>query len=106
MQVHDPDLSLTPNSQIQYVRIETIGRKSGKPHQALLRFVTIGQKIIAFPLNTGRQDWLSNLKANPKVKIYTERGIFSGIARLCRITDVNDPVLVIFTRKYGRQVVS
>ena len=106
MQVHDPDLSLTLNSQIQYVRIETIGRKSGKAHQALLRFVTIGEKIIVFPLNAGRQDWLSNLKANPKVKMYTEGGIFAGIARLRRIANANDPVVVIFTRKYGKRVVS
>src|SRR5712692_5511731 len=105
MQVHDPDSSLTLSSQVQYVRIETIGRKSGKPRQALLRFVTIGEKIIVFPLNAGKQDWLSNLKANPKVKMYTQGGIFSGTARPRRITGANDPVLVIFTRKYGSQVV-
>ena len=72
----------------------------------MLRFVTMGEKIIIFPLNAGRQDWLSNLKANPKVKLYTERGIFSCIAQTRRITDVNDPLLAVFTRKYGRQIVS
>lgn len=106
MQVYDPGPSVALNPKIQYIRIETIGRKSGNLHQALLRFVTIGEKIIVFPLNARRHDWFSNLKANPKVKLYTERGIFSGIAQPRRITDVNDPVLALFTRKYGKQVVN
>ncbi len=72
----------------------------------MLRFVTIGEKIIVLPLNAGGQDWLSNLKANPKVRLYTEKVILCGIAQLRRIADVNDPVLASFTRKYGRQVVS
>jgi deazaflavin-dependent oxidoreductase (nitroreductase family) len=96
---------LALNPQTQYVRIETIGRKSGKPRQALLRFVTFGEKIAIFPLNAGRQDWLSNLKANPTVKLYTGRGIFSCIAQTRRIIGVNDPLLAVFTKKYGRQII-
>ncbi len=105
MQVHDREPSPTLDPQTPYVRVETIGRMSGKKHQVLLRFITLGEKIIVFPLNAGKQDWLSNLIVTPNVKLYTRRGIFSGIAQIRKITDVNDPVLAIFTRKYGRQIV-
>jgi deazaflavin-dependent oxidoreductase (nitroreductase family) len=93
------------NHQTQYLRIETIGRQTGKPHQVLLRFITIGDKILVFPQNQGKQDWVSNLRANPKVKLYTERDIFSGSAKTRRISGSNDPILQVFTRKYGREIV-
>ncbi len=94
------------NRQSQYIRIETIGRKSGKPHQVLLRFITIRDKILVFPQNQGKQDWVSNLRANPMVKLYTESGIFAGNIKVRTISSKNDPILQAFTRKYGREVVA
>jgi deazaflavin-dependent oxidoreductase (nitroreductase family) len=93
------------NRQSQYIRIETVGRKTGKGHQVLLRFITIGDKILVFPQNQGNQDWVSNLRANPKVKLYTETGIFTSNAKTRRIRGTNDPILQVFTRKYGREIV-
>ena len=94
------------NRQTQYLRIETIGRRTGKPHHVLLRFIAIGDKILVFPQNHGKQDWVSNLRANPKVKLYTESGIFTSNAKARRISGANDPILQVFTRKYGRDIVS
>ncbi len=94
------------NRQGQYIRIETIGRKSGKPHQVLLRFITIRDKILVFPQNQGKQDWVSNLRANPMVKLYTESGIFAGNTKVRTISSKNDPILQAFTRKYGREIVA
>jgi deazaflavin-dependent oxidoreductase (nitroreductase family) len=98
-----PSLGLSAHSQ--YLRIETIGRKSGKPRQVLLRFITIGNKILVFPQNQGQQDWVSNLRANPSVKLYTRAGIFTGSSTIRRINSTSDPVRQVFTRKYGRETV-
>jgi deazaflavin-dependent oxidoreductase (nitroreductase family) len=92
--------------QTQYLRIETVGRKSGKRHQVLLRFITIGEKILVFPQNQGKQDWVSNLTANPKAKLYAESGSFTCNAKTRRIKGTDDPVLLGFIRKYGREVVN
>jgi SAM-dependent methyltransferase len=94
------------NRESQYIRIETIGRRTGKPHQVLLRFITIGAKIIVFPQNQDKQDWVSNLKTNPNVKLYTESGIFRGNTKIRTIRNTNDPILGAFSRKYGREIVA
>ena len=90
---------------MEYLRLETIGRKSLQPHQVLLRFITVGQTIIVFPQNTGKQDWITNLRANPNTKVHTESGIFSTIAKTRRISGTNDPILSVFARKYGMPIV-
>jgi deazaflavin-dependent oxidoreductase (nitroreductase family) len=106
VQIHGERSSPGLDRQTQYLRIETIGRKSGKRHHVLLRFITIGEKILVFPQNQGKQDWVSNLRANPKVKLYTESGIFTCNAETRRINGTDDPILMVFTRKYGREVVN
>ncbi|HET7404968.1 MAG TPA: nitroreductase family deazaflavin-dependent oxidoreductase, partial [Candidatus Bathyarchaeia archaeon] len=93
----------TPSSE--YVRLETIGRKSLQPHQVLVRFITMAETIIVFPQNTGRQDWVSNLKTRPEVKAYAGKSVFSATARVRNITGTSDPILSIFTRKYGMHTV-
>jgi deazaflavin-dependent oxidoreductase (nitroreductase family) len=95
--------STTISASGEYIRVETIGRKSGKPHQVLLRYVRTGEKILVLPQSTSVQDWVFNLKGNPRVRVFTERGIFSGNATFRKIVENNDPLLVAFTRKYGIQ---
>jgi Domain of unknown function (DUF385). len=85
----------------QYLRLETIGRKSGKTHQVVVRYIALDNKVIVFPHNDKKQDWVANVLFNPNVKLYTNFGIFLGIAKLKRIQGVNHPILSIFTRKYG-----
>ena len=91
----------------QYLRIQTVGRKTGKQHQVLVRFITIGSgRIIAFPLNTGKQDWVRNIRRNPDVTVFSPSGgTFRGIASTKEISDLKDPILSIFTRKYGSETV-
>lgn len=85
----------------QYVRLETLGRRSGAPHDVLVRFVTVDGKLYVFPQNAGRQDWMANVLANPKVKVFGEGRSFDGVCRVKMIKGVHDPLLGIFTRKYG-----
>jgi deazaflavin-dependent oxidoreductase (nitroreductase family) len=105
IQIHEERSSIALNRQNQYLRIETIGRKTGKPHYVLLRFITVGDKIMVFPQNQGKQDWVSNLRVNSKAKLYTRTAIFSCTAKIQRINGTSDPVLPLFTRKYGLEVV-
>lgn len=71
----------------------------------LVRFITFDERILVFSQNQGRQDWVSNLRADPRVRAYSETGIFACNAKIKRINTTTDPVLLAFTRKYGGEVV-
>ncbi len=89
------------SSQGQYIRLETTGRKTGKPHHVLLRFVTIEGRIVVFPQTKSIQDWVLNLKSNPKVRVHNEGRVIQGTASLNRVRGPSDPLLSVFSRKYG-----
>jgi deazaflavin-dependent oxidoreductase (nitroreductase family) len=92
-------------SQGQYIRLETIGRKTGRPHQVLVRFTTAGRQIAVFPQTNSRQDWILNIKTNPAVRVHSGTNVYSGAAKVKEIVSLKDPLLSAFTRKYGPQVV-
>lgn len=94
------------SAQNQYIRLETIGRKSGRPHQVLLRYISVGTKIVVFPDRSGVQGWFLNVKSNPNGKLFFQDRIFNFSAQVKKISGLDDPLLDIFTRKYGRDVVS
>lgn len=85
----------------QYVRIETVGRKTGKPHSVLVRYVMYGGKMIVFPQVEGKQDWVANVAKNPEVKVYGEGSRWDARAKFTRAASLRDPVLGAFLRKYG-----
>ncbi len=89
----------------QYLRLETIGRKTGRPHQVLIRYIADRDRIVAFPQNSGKQDWVKNIKNHPEIKIYYNDSIASGLGSVKQITGLRDPLLAIFTRKYGLDTV-
>jgi ubiquinone/menaquinone biosynthesis C-methylase UbiE len=89
----------------EYLRLETIGRRTNSSHDVLLRFIVLGGKIVVFPQYRGRQDWVENIRSNPKVNLFSANRTFSGHARLKQISGLNDPLLAIFTRKYGEDEV-
>ncbi|MDA4129472.1 MAG: nitroreductase/quinone reductase family protein [Thaumarchaeota archaeon] len=90
----------------QYLRIETTGRKTGKHHQVLVRYIADKDRIVAFPQNAGKQDWVKNIEANPEIKVYYNDSITSATGAVKEITGLNDPLLPIFTRKYGRSTIN
>ncbi|MDA4128720.1 MAG: nitroreductase/quinone reductase family protein [Thaumarchaeota archaeon] len=93
------------SSQGEHIRLETKGRRSGKAHSVLLRFLTYDGGIVVFPVNDSRQDWVANILANPEVRVYGEGKIIEGKASVKRVRSVSDPLLGAFTRKYGNDVV-
>ena len=72
----------------------------------LLRYIVANDSIVVFPLNTGNQDWVRNVVQNPLVHVYSENGDTLGTAKLKEISGVRDPLLPVFTRKYGRETVN
>lgn len=94
-----------PSSKGQYVRIETQGRRTGRSHQVLVRYITTDSKVVIFPENVLRKDWVANVLSNPEIRLHTEQGIFEGSATLKQVKGLGDPLLKIFTRKYGIQPV-
>jgi deazaflavin-dependent oxidoreductase (nitroreductase family) len=90
----------------QYLRIETTGRKTGKLHQVLVRYVADKDRIVAFPQNTGKQDWVRNIAAHPEIKIYYNDSISSATGAIRQISGLSDPLLSHFTRKYGKPTIN
>lgn len=58
-----------------------------------------------FPQNRSRQDWVLNIRNNSRVKFFVAGKIFEGQAKLAKISGLSDPLLGIFTRKYGESEV-
>ncbi len=89
----------------QYLRIETTGLKTGNKHQVLVRYIVVDNRIVAFPQNTGKQDWVRNIAASPEIKVYYKDSITSASGTIKQISGLDDPLLPIFTRKYGKETV-
>ncbi|HUI01830.1 MAG TPA: nitroreductase/quinone reductase family protein [Nitrososphaerales archaeon] len=87
----------------EYLRLRTIGRKTGKPHDVIVRFLTVGGKIVVFPQSAGRQDWVANLEANPKAEAFSTDFSVEGTAKVKEVSGLKDPLLSAFTRKYGER---
>ncbi|MDG6958514.1 MAG: nitroreductase family deazaflavin-dependent oxidoreductase [Nitrososphaerota archaeon] len=85
----------------QYVRLETVGRRSGRLHSVIVRYVMYDGKLVVFPEKEGHQDWVANLKGNPSVGVYAGEARWEGKAEPRRAVGLRDPVLGAFTRKYG-----
>ncbi len=64
--------------------------------------MTVDGRIVVFPQNQGRQDWIANINKNDHVKVIGAGRIFDGRAHIKQITGLNDPLLGMFTRKYGQ----
>lgn len=86
----------------EYIRLETVGRTTGRSHSVLVRFITIDGKIVIFPQNQGKQDWVANVMHDHQVSMYWAGRTIRGTARVRQVAGLNDPLLGIFTRKYGK----
>jgi SAM-dependent methyltransferase len=87
----------------EYLRLRTVGRRTGTPHDVIVRFLTMDGKIIIFPQSVGRQDWVANLQTNPKAELFSTNFTVQGTAKIREITGLKDPLLSAFTRKYGER---
>lgn len=85
----------------QYLRLETRGRKTGRTHSVIVRYVTMGGQVAVFPQADGAQDWVANILAEPRVRIYTDGRVLEGVASLTKMRNLMDQTLSAFTRKYG-----
>lgn len=39
-------------SRGQYIRLETVGRRTGRPHPVIVRYIALNGNIIVFPENS------------------------------------------------------
>jgi ubiquinone/menaquinone biosynthesis C-methylase UbiE len=62
-------------------------------------------KVVIFPQNAIKQDWVENIRKNPKVELFGAGRTFAGLAQIKKISGLHDPLLGIFTRKYGEDEV-
>ncbi|MDG6940226.1 MAG: nitroreductase family deazaflavin-dependent oxidoreductase [Nitrososphaerota archaeon] len=85
----------------QVIRLETVGRRTGRRHSVLVRYAASDGRVVIFPDPSARQDWVANVLANPAVRLYSDVGNFEGTASLKEATGLDDPVLAVFQRKYG-----
>ena len=61
----------------------TVGRKTGKEHDVVLKAVYYNDKFY-FSRRNPNSDWLKNALSNPHVKIKYEGNLFSGTASLVK----------------------
>lgn len=85
----------------QYIRLETKGRRTGRIHPVIVRYVTYQGRIVIFPQTGGHQDWVANVLAEPSVRVYSDGKVVEGVARPGQARSLADPVLSAFSRKYG-----
>lgn len=85
----------------QYLRLETHGRRTGRVHPVIVRYVTFDGNLVVFPQTGGSQDWVANVIANPNVKVYSNGRVLEGVASFVKIRSLTDPILSAFSRKYG-----
>jgi SAM-dependent methyltransferase len=67
----------------------------------LVRFILYNGKLVIFPQNNGKQDWVENIRVDSRVKLFTSEKTLDGSARIKEISGLQDPILSVFTRKYG-----
>jgi SAM-dependent methyltransferase len=89
----------------EYLRLRTIGRRTGVPHDVIVRFLAVDGKVIVFPQSSGAQDWVANLRRNPRAELFSTEFTVTGTARIKEISGLRDPLLSAFSRKYGEQEV-
>ena len=85
----------------EYARLETVGRRTGRVHSVIVRYVMFEGKMILFPRAGSTQDWVKNLMVNPGVNVYAGGRGWAGQAKLSTVAGVDDPLLGAFQRKYG-----
>ncbi|HYC26771.1 MAG TPA: nitroreductase family deazaflavin-dependent oxidoreductase, partial [Nitrososphaerales archaeon] len=93
------------SSNGEFIRLETIGRRTGRPHTVLLRFIAVDNRVVVFPGKGSVQDWVQNIRTDPHVRVHAGGSVMEGTASLRSVTGLRDPILSIFTRKYGDKVV-
>ena len=89
----------------EYLRLRTTGRRTGAPHDVIVRFLTVDGKIVIFPQSVGGQDWVANLLKNPSAELFSSEFTVTGTARIREVAGLRDPLLSAFTRKYGEREV-
>ncbi|MFQ5998727.1 MAG: nitroreductase/quinone reductase family protein, partial [Candidatus Bathyarchaeia archaeon] len=62
-------------------KLQTIGRRTGRPHIVLVGLVRHRKFIYTSTQNCSKKDWCLNLIKNPRVLIKTENEELEGIAR-------------------------
>lgn len=67
----------------------------------IVRYVSYEGNLVVFPQAAGRQDWVANVTADPRVRVYSNGRTIEGLARFVKLKGLTDPVLSAFSRKYG-----
>jgi SAM-dependent methyltransferase len=67
----------------------------------IVRYVAFEGNLVVFPQTGGSQDWVANVIAQPKVRVYSNGRVVEGVARFVKVRSLTDPVLSAFSRKYG-----
>jgi deazaflavin-dependent oxidoreductase (nitroreductase family) len=83
----------------QTLRLTHYGRKTGKPHEVTIWFVTEGDKVYLTTGNVSRQ-WVKNVRQTPRVKLAIGGEAFEGEARFVTDRRELDRVTSKALRKY------
>jgi len=97
--------ALTPDYKLprDTFKIVTVGRNSGLPHIARVRYVQLSADLFALG-GSGESDWVKNVMRNGKVRVRTETLAYAAKAEVSQ--EDRDKVVGLFERKYGKGLMS
>ncbi|MBI3169067.1 MAG: nitroreductase family deazaflavin-dependent oxidoreductase [Chloroflexi bacterium] len=95
----------------QWMRIITIGRKTGKPREAMVDVMDYDQAADTYYIEAAygsRADWFKNIKANPIFEAQVGRRKFKACAEELNGKDTGEMLVQFFRRKpvYTRSVMA
>jgi deazaflavin-dependent oxidoreductase (nitroreductase family) len=96
------DIEEAPNEQVLY--LTTVGRKTGRPREIEVWFVTFSGRFYLFAETGETANWVRNIRHDAKVKVRIGGRQIEAVARLLDpLTDRRlwDEVAAIAKRKYG-----
>src|SRR5438094_1279457 len=91
------------SSQGQYIRLETRGRKTGRPHVVEVRYTSVGGVFFAIAGRSG-SDWVRNAMASKSADVRLGELLYHTSVRVASETE-SKKVMESFTKKYGRKMV-
>jgi 2-polyprenyl-3-methyl-5-hydroxy-6-metoxy-1,4-benzoquinol methylase len=91
------------SSQGQYIRLETRGRKTGRPHVVEVRYASVGSAFFAIAGRSG-SDWVRNALTSMSANVRLGELLYHTSVRIASETE-SRKVMESFTKKYGHKMV-
>ncbi len=93
--------SLKPFTSANFCYLTTVGRVTGRPHEVEIWFALVPESRTLYMLSdSGRSDWVENLRRNPEVSVRIASKRFGGRARVVEGAEEDELARRLLVEKY------